>query len=470
MLKNLITFALGILICKGFCNLEGLGNLPYTLVMSRLFEYAFLTQRHNNIMNNKTRDKAKAEGLPLMDYILKRIKELEKETGVKRSIFAACPNSIAVLRASLKSAKRNNAPIKFAATLNQVDLDGGYTGMTQLEFVKTIREEARRINLQSPVIIAIDHGGPWLKDKHRVEKWTYEQSEAAVKESFVAAIEAGYDLIHVDPTVDITLAEGDTISIDVVAERTLDLIEHAENYRRKNGYDRISYEVGTEEVHGGLADMNVFKRFLTLLKDGLMKRDLGDVWPCFVVGKVGTDLHTTLFDPVVASELSSAAAEYGSFIKGHYSDNVENPEEYPLSGMGAANVGPEFTEKEYDALLELDSIEDELFQKGEVAKRSLIKEKLWDAVIRSGRWKKWLQSGESAEDFYSNSPERQEWLIKTGCRYIWEDSDVVASRSKLTENLKGKGIDADFIVSSAIEHAMDRYFDKFNLKDLNDLI
>ena len=27
----------------------------------------------------------------------------------------------------------------------------------------------------------------------------------------------------------------------------------------------------------------------------------------------------------------------------HYTDYVENPEEYPLSGMGAANVGPEFT-------------------------------------------------------------------------------------------------------------------------------
>ncbi len=39
---------------------------------------------------------------------------------------------------------------------------------------------------------------------------------------------------------------------------------------------------------------------------------------------------------------------------------MENPEEYPLSGMGAANVGPEFTEEEYNALTQLAQLEDKL--------------------------------------------------------------------------------------------------------------
>ena len=75
-------------------------------------------------MNSELREKASRAGLPLMDYLLKRIGELESETGVKRTVFAACPNSISVIRAALKSSKRCNAPVKFAATLNQVDLDG----------------------------------------------------------------------------------------------------------------------------------------------------------------------------------------------------------------------------------------------------------------------------------------------------------------------------------------------------------
>ena len=86
----------------------------------------------------------------------------------------------------------------------------------------------------------------------------------------------------------------------MVAERTIELIAHAEKFRTLTGYPRISYEVGTEEVHGGLADLQIFKRFLELLKQGLKKENLEEVWPCFVVGKVGTDLHTSTFDPSVA--------------------------------------------------------------------------------------------------------------------------------------------------------------------------
>jgi D-tagatose-1,6-bisphosphate aldolase subunit GatZ/KbaZ len=421
-------------------------------------------------MNPGIRNKAKEANLSLMDYILQRTTELEKEQGIRRTIFAACPNSITVLRSALASAKRNNAPIKFAATLNQVDSDGGYTGMTHKVFADTIRNEARLINLNVPVIIAIDHGGPWLKDKHRLESWSFDQTYNTVKKSFEAAVEAGFDLIHVDTTIDINVPNGEIIDINTVAMRTLDLIEHTEKFRRSNHYPKISYEVGTEEVQGGLSDLRVFNNFLNHLKEGLAQRGMQEVWPCFVVGKVGTDLHTTTFDPQTARQLTEIASQYGSLIKGHYSDNVSNPSDYPLSGMGAANVGPEFTENEYDALMELEGIEKNLHNEGKIARLSTIRDELWYAVIQSGRWKKWLIYGEHAEDFYLNSIVRQKWLIKTGCRYIWEKPEVIVSRQRLYKNLEQHGIDAEHIVSSKIEHSMDKYFYKFNLVDLNDLI
>lgn len=421
-------------------------------------------------MNIELRNTAKEANTSLLEYILNRISTLEQETGIKRTIFAACPNSIMVLKAALQSAKRCNAPIKFAATLNQVDTDGGYTGFTAKEFVDTIREEARIINFIGPVIIAVDHGGPWLKDKHRIENWTYAESMAAVKYSFEKAIDAGYDLIHVDPTVDITLPPGKNIPIELVSERTIELIVHCERYRRKNGYEKIAYEVGTEEVHGGLADMNVFNRFLNLLQKGLKKNSMQDTWPCFVVGKVGTDLHTTLFDPVVAKQLTETVKPYGSKIKGHYSDSVDNPEAYPMSGMGAANIGPEFTEREYDGLMELDALEAKLFNEGKVAKQSGMKKELWDAVINSNRWIKWLSNEESSEDFNVLTKERQEWLIKTGCRYIWENPEVVKARTKLSENMAHCGVKHEDIVLTHIGKAMDRYFHTFNLVDLNDFL
>jgi D-tagatose-1,6-bisphosphate aldolase subunit GatZ/KbaZ len=421
-------------------------------------------------MNHLLRTRAESEGLPLMDYILKRLRTIEKETGINHTIFAACPNSSAVIKAALRAAKRCDAPIKFAATLNQVDMDGGYTGLNQEQFVKTIRAEARKINLESPVIIAIDHGGPWLKDLHNREKWSFEKTMNAVKASFEAAVLAGYDLIHVDPTIDIGLQKGQQIQIETVVARTIDLIAHTEKFRLSKGIAPIAYEVGTEEVHGGLADLAVFTTFLEGLKTGLKEKGLEKVWPCFVVGKVGTDLHTTLFDPNVASQLTQLAAPFGSVIKGHYSDNVSNPEDYPKSGMGAANIGPEFTEREYEGLMELESIEMKLNEMRLIPKLAGIRDSLWNAVIDSGRWKKWLQPDEDPSGFESISKERQEWLIKTGCRYIWENPEVIKSRIQLYNNLKINGIDGEEIVLFHIENAMDKYFYKFNLVALNKLI
>jgi tagatose-1,6-bisphosphate aldolase non-catalytic subunit AgaZ/GatZ len=421
-------------------------------------------------MNQIIRNKAIEQNVPLMDYILRRIDELYDQDGIRRTIFAACPNSISVIKAALRSAKRWNSPVKFATTLNQVDTDRGYTKLNQKEFFNTIRLEADRMNVKVPVIIAVDHGGPWLKDLHTKEKWNFDETFSAVKKSFEASVEAGYDLIHVDPTIDITLPEREYILIDTVVERTLELIEHTENFRKAGNYPPIAYEVGTEEVHGGLADIATFSRFLDLLKSGLAERSLNDIWPCFVVGKVGTDLHTTTFDPDTAKKLTKIAREYGSVIKGHYSDGVTNPEAYPLSGMGAANVGPEFTVTEYYGLIELEKLEKRYFSENKIARCSDIGVTLHKSVVASGRWKKWLQPGEDSEYFENILPQRQEWLISTGCRYIWQNDEVLATRAQLYANLANLGVLAEEIVLSKIECAMDKYFAAFNLKNLNDLI
>src|SRR5665648_99684 len=103
-------------------------------------------------MNKEIRNRAAAQNLPLMDYILRRIGELAKKDGINRTIFAACPNSISVIKAALRSAKRWNSPVKFATTLNQVDIDRGYTNLDQKEFFNTIRLEADRMNVMVPII------------------------------------------------------------------------------------------------------------------------------------------------------------------------------------------------------------------------------------------------------------------------------------------------------------------------------
>ena len=399
---------------------------------------------------------------------MQMMQKLSQKEGKPRTLFAVCPNSETVIKAALRSARRANAPIKFAATLNQVDLDRGYTGLTQSEFVELVKMEAESIDYQGLIIIAVDHGGPWVKDIQSIENWPLERCMEWTKKSFEAAISAGYDLLHVDPTVDKTLPGGAVIPIEWVIERTLELIRHAEMFRRQAALPPISYEVGTEEVHGGLANIGVFERFLSGLKEGLRKNGLQEVWPIFVVGKVGTDLHTTLFDPHVALELARRARTYGSYIKGHYTDYVENPEEYPASLMGAANVGPEFTEEEYEALRELVNIEEQLFTEKCIPRKSELLQVLREEVEASGRWKKWLQEEERGKTLAELSPERQAWLVKTGCRYIWANPRVVKSRSLLYRHLSQNGYQPEEMVITRIERAMDKYFRAFNLLDLEE--
>lgn len=79
--------------------------------------------------------------------------------------------------------------------------------------------------------------------------------------------------------------------------------------------------------------------------------------------------------------------------------------------MGAANVGPEFTIFEYEALEELCENEDDLYKENKIACRSNYKKILEEAVIKSGRWKKWLNGDE--KDFDSLNRQRRQWIIKT---------------------------------------------------------
>ena len=381
-----------------------------------------------------------------------------------------CSANELVLEQALRRVKELNAPTLIEATANQVNQFGGYTGMNQAQFTKMLQFEADRVNYTGCSIVAIDHGGPWLKDKQRVEKWSTEDAMNGVKKSFEDAALAGYDLIHVDPTVDINVAKGDVIDIHVVVRRTVELIKHVEDFRAANNLPEISYEVGTEEVHGGLADETTFDTFLTELKSGLAEVGLAHVWPCFIVGKVGTDLDTAIFDPEVARNLTSKVRPHGSWIKGHYTDGVSNPEEYPLSGMGAANVGPEFTISEYEALKELDNLERKFESEGKVAVLSQMTATLERLVYESGRWIKWLHEDEAGKDFPELTAERREWLVGTGCRYIWQHPEAVAARTQLYGNLQRLGVDAEEVVLGRIERDMDKYFVAFNLVGVNDLL
>jgi len=406
--------------------------------------------------------------LPSIKRIIHRIIGL-RPCGIQITLLSVCPNSEAVLEAAIKVAAANDMPMLFAATLNQVDRDRGYTGWTPWSFVAQMRELAAKYRCSSPLYPCLDHGGPWLKDAHTCEGLSLQETMAEVKASITACLEAGYTLLHIDMTVDQTLPDGQLPQIEVVVERTIQLIAYAESERRRLGLPQVSYEVGTEEVHGGLVDLDNFDRFLTGLQAGLEALGLAHAWPCFIVAKVGTDLHTTTFDPESARRLYHRVVPLGSLIKGHYTDWVANPADYPATGMGGANVGPEFTATELATLLELCAREAQLVEKKPNLSPSGFEAFIKNAVVDSNRWQKWLMPEEMGREFEELASPRQEWLVATGARYVWTEPRVLTARKRLYDNLRyeasGEFSDPHAFVVDHIAQNIQKYVDVFNLKN-----
>ncbi len=401
--------------------------------------------------------------------MIERIIDLREKRQLQICLLAVCPNSEAVLEAAVRVAADNASPMLFAATLNQVDLDGGYTGWTPAEFVGKLDKFAAQYHADRAMLFpCLDHGGPWLKDLHTLQRLSFEETFSAVKRSITAMLEAGYQLLHIDPTVDRTI-DG-PLPVALVVERSLDLIEHAEAERIRLGLPPISYEVGTEEVHGGLVDLSNFREFLRQLYAGLAARHLEDAAPAFVVAQVGTDLHTTFFDRNAAEHLYPLVAPYRALVKGHYSDWVDNPGDYSAAGMGGANVGPEFTAAEFEALQALTRREADLVRLDPAAiSPSRFFDHLTGAVDASNRWQKWLQPEEQGLALRELSPARQEWMLKTGARYVWTAPEVVAARARLYDNLRPIMADPHRYVVEWIAAAIDRYVVAFHLFNTIDL-
>jgi D-tagatose-1,6-bisphosphate aldolase subunit GatZ/KbaZ len=170
-------------------------------------------------------------------------------------IYSACSAHPLVIEAALRHAQLNGATVLIEATSNQVNQDGGYTGMRPADFNRFVLSIASRLGVPpAQVLLGGDHLGP--------NSWQALSAEPAMAKSeqlIADYVAAGFRKIHLDCSM--SCADDATPLGDaVVAARTARLCAVAERTWERVGGEPPVYVVGTEvPVPGGaqeeLADL-----------------------------------------------------------------------------------------------------------------------------------------------------------------------------------------------------------------------
>ena len=395
--------------------------------------------------------------------------------GRPSTLIGIGPMSPNLLQATFELARDCDFPPMFIASRNQVDLDelgGGYVnGWDQFRFAADIKAAAEAVGYEGDYYLCRDHGGPWQRDGERNAHLPEDEAMALARMSYKADLEAGFDLLMIDPTKD-PYQIGKVIPLDVVLSRTVDLIQYCEDERRALGLPEIGYEVGTEETNGGLTSTEKYQEFIERLKVELGARGLP--MPTFIVGQTGTLTRLTEqvghYDFDNAVSLAKMAASYGVGLKEHncdYLDDISMLIHVP-AGVTASNVAPQFGTEETRALLRLAELEGKLAEKGLVAEPSRLRDVLLERAILTERWRKWMVGEDTkltVEQIFAD-PEKALVILDIAGHYTFNEEPVKAEVAKNAANLAACHIDAQRYAVDCIKRSIRQFVEGYNLEGL----
>ena len=360
----------------------------------------------------------------------------ENRAGRPVGLPSFCTANEAVLRATLKHGAETGWPTLIEATCNQVNQDGGYTGMTPAGFMAFLGKLAGEAGIAADrLIVGGDHLGP--------NPWRKEPVEPAMdkaRELVRQYAAAGFRKIHLDASM--ALGGEAPPSFAEIARRAADLCAVAE--ASAPDPEALVYVIGTEvPIPGGeteepdALDVTSVARLRDTIdthREAFEARGLGAVWPRIVsvVTQPGVDFgHTSVFrfDPAGADPLARAIeAEPGLTFEAHSTDY--QPQE-ALKALVERHffflkVGPELTFRFREAVCALADIEDILAP----AEPSRIREVLADAMAGNpGHWR----------DYYRGTPREVELLrlysYSDRIRYYWSEPAVAAALTRLIANV-----------------------------------
>ncbi|WP_417818926.1 D-tagatose-bisphosphate aldolase, class II, non-catalytic subunit [Tritonibacter scottomollicae] len=365
--------------------------------------------------------------------------------GKPLGITSVCSAHPVVIEAALRIAKRLGRPALIEATCNQVNQDGGYTGMTPQDFrdfVEKIAQEADCGGVE--IILGGDHLGP--------NPWkALPADEAMAKaDTMIAAFAAaGFTKLHLDTSMG---CKGEPVALadEETAARAARLAEIAEAHAPGN--PAPVYIIGTEvPVPGGATEALDHLQITTpdavqttydVHRDAFAARGVEDAFDRVIalVVQPGVEFgHSDVvqFEPEKARDLTASLKTLpGLVFEAHSTDyqTEANLSALVEGGFSILKVGPWLTFALREALFGLDAVADVLDQTPPKGRLMQAMEAVMQAA--PANWAK-----------YYEGTEQEQWLqrhfsLSDRIRYYWPEKDARAAVDDLFNRLNGREIPA----------------------------
>ncbi len=366
------------------------------------------------------------------------------------TLLGVGPMSKNCIDASIELADQYKTPLMLIASRRQIDSDRFGGGYVENWNAKQFTDYVLKGDINNNIILARDHGGPWQNEYEKSQQLNLIDAMKSAKDSYRSDIDAGFHMLHIDPSVDIDSSP----TIDQILERVYELYDFCWSYAQQKKRD-IIFEIGTEEQSGNNNTIDELEYTLESMRKFCKNNKIP--YPLFIVVQVGTRVmemrNVGSFDSPIRvinemppeiqiPQMIEICNQYGIFMKEHNTDylSTDSLRWQPRLGIHAANVAPEFGVAETKALV------------GILKERNHID--LLDEFLRiaydSKKWEKWMTNNTSASDVNKS--------IIAG-HYVFSSDECINLKKEANQRIKG----LDEFLKNQVKSSIFRYMKAFNL-------
>jgi D-tagatose-1,6-bisphosphate aldolase subunit GatZ/KbaZ len=355
------------------------------------------------------------------------------------AITSVCSAHPMVIEAAMRQAAADGVPVLIEATCNQVNHQGGYTGLTPAAFRDELYRTADRTGLPPErIVLGGDHLGP--------NPWRHLPAEAALAQAEImvaAYVAAGYQKIHLDTSMGCQ-GEPEHLPDEQTAARAARLAVIAEQ-AAAGAARKPSYVVGTEvPVPGGASaeidhlEVTPPEAVLATLEAHRHAFSTAGVQAAFerviaVVVQPGVEFDNqkvVVYEPKRARQLSATLAEMPGLVFEAHSTDYQPPDSLArlvADGFAILKVGPGLTFAMREGLYALDQIARALDP--EWCEHSLVAAMEKEMITNPGYW----------QPYYRGDANRQRILrhfsYSDRIRYYWASPSPQLAVQNLMDHL-----------------------------------